>query len=91
METCINFEEDRRNVFLDIKCNDTANKSTKKCYITELTGACNKAVKESWYEYQYVEKIPLIKIIILLQSAYISRPGLKREVATTSRCWGVPF
>jgi len=78
METCINFEEDRRNLYLDTKSNDTADKSTKKFYITELTGACNKAVKESWCEYQYVEEIPLIKIIILLKSAYISCPNYRR-------------
>jgi hypothetical protein len=43
-ETCINFEDDRRNLFLDTKSNDTADKNTKKFDITELTGVCNKAV-----------------------------------------------
>jgi len=52
METCVNFEDDRRNVPSDTKSNDTADKSNKKFYISELTGVCNKAVIESWYEYQ---------------------------------------
>jgi hypothetical protein len=52
METWINFEDDERNIFLDSKSNDTADKNTKKFYSTELTGVCNKAVMESWYEHQ---------------------------------------
>jgi hypothetical protein len=74
METCINFEDERRNLFLDTKSNDTAGKSTKKFDTAEFTGVCNKAVMESWNEYQSVGEIPLIKIIMLLKSPYISYP-----------------
>jgi hypothetical protein len=93
METFINCEDDRRNVFLDTKSNDTANKSTKKFYITELTGVCNKAPMEAWYEYQQVGEIPLIKIIILLKSAYISCPNYcqssRERGGRNSPWWGV--
>ena len=43
METCINFEYDQRNVFLDTKSNDTADKSIKKFDIAELNGVRNKS------------------------------------------------
>jgi len=72
MEMCFNFEDYRRNVFLDTKSNNTADKSNKKFCITELNGECNKAVIESWYEYQYAGEIPLIKIIMSLKSAHTS-------------------
>jgi hypothetical protein len=70
MQTWINFEDDQRNIFIDTKSIDTTDKNAKKFYSTELNGVCNKAVKESWYEYQSLAEITLIKTTMLLKSAY---------------------